>query len=105
MTESAPVTMSQRQEQILRLLLTKPQADIARELGLSRKTVHAHVARAAEKFGINALSGDGRVELQRVSRAYFQLTEKPGDPPPSGTCTPVSAAAAPAFSSDNPETR
>lgn len=97
---SKPITMSSRQEQILRLLLTKSQADIARELGLSHKTVHVHIARAAEKFGIERLSGDGHVHLLRVSRAYFDsLTDRPAESPSAGTCTPVSAAAAPAVSS------
>jgi biotin operon repressor len=93
-----PITLSRRQEQCLRLQLTKSQADIARELGISHKTVHVHIARAAEKFGIDALSGDGQVHLLHASRAYFDsLTDQSAQPPSADRCTP--AAPAPAVSS------
>lgn len=95
---SKPITLSPRQEQCLRLLLTLAEWAIARELGISHKTVHTHIRKAAEKFGIEALSGDGRANLLKVARAYFDSLADPSAQPPSAdSCTP--AASAPAVSS------
>jgi DNA-binding CsgD family transcriptional regulator len=83
------VTLSARQEQVLQMLIDGyRQTDIARELGIANAGVSMHLGKAAKKFGIPSLSGNGQAELFRIARVYFVR----GQPATAGTSPEVLVA-------------
>jgi two-component system response regulator FixJ len=75
--------LSQREREVLsHLMAGKPNKQIARELGLSPRTVEAHRARLMERLGVGSLAEAVRIaveaELQKAPGALHQLAADPG---------------------------
>lgn len=66
------MTLSPRQTEILSLLLSGlRQADIARQINLTPKSVHTHIRIAADKLGIKSLRNGGHLKLIEAARAHL----------------------------------
>lgn len=88
------VTLSARQEQCLKLLVKLyDMGEIGLLLGIKYRTVRQHIRRAADKFGIGSLKGEGHLELLRIAKAYFSFVRgQPAVSPSAGT-SPASPVA------------